>query len=84
MFADFVCEGVESFSIKLVFVPVVLCEEPVECAFAFGRKNVLRDTLYGLVADSNNTYDVGLGVWYFCLFENTPIDRLAQYSTRTT
>ena len=52
----------ESFSIELVFVPVVLGEELVECAFAFGWKNVVRDALNGLVAGGNKTCHVGLSV----------------------
>ena len=40
-------EDLESFSVEVVFVPVVFGEKPVEVVFAFGWKNVVRDALNG-------------------------------------
>lgn len=41
-------EEFESFSVELIFVPVIFGEELVQCAFAFRWKNVVRDALNGL------------------------------------
>jgi hypothetical protein len=52
----------EAFSVELIFVPVVLGEELVQCTFALGRENDIRDALNGLVAGRNKTCHVGFGV----------------------
>ena len=52
----------EPFVVELIFVPVVLCEELVERAFAVRWKDFPCDPRHGLVAASNKTCDVGFRV----------------------
>jgi hypothetical protein len=62
--AGIVCllEEFQPFFVQLVLIPVILREELVESPFALRWKHVFRDAVYGLVAASNKTSNVGLSV----------------------
>jgi hypothetical protein len=56
----------EAFVVELLFVPIVLSEELVECTFSAGWKHFACDARHGLVAGRNKTCGVGFRMTALC------------------